>query len=259
MQGPGDLVDEASRQDYIQHEVARFVPMLPHPLSMQDFLDMLEPARLAKFLHEEVLVRSAERIRWIQDVEGWEEIEELRAVRAQHLDGFRALRLVRRVPTLDAFSEVVRSMMDSLQDVPQDLTRAMRRLNLLRGDKYGSDFTDKWLDDFFLSYIGTQMLMAQYLACWEAQCSSTGAGTHRRSTGIIDPDCEPARVCSDAATEIQAICKSLTGRRPVYTLEVHSAAGDDRGGSPRFSFVPGFLKVIVMEILKTVSAPLQRL
>jgi len=43
--------------NFIKDEILRFAPMAPRPLSMKEWLDMLQPDRIAKFLHEEVLVR----------------------------------------------------------------------------------------------------------------------------------------------------------------------------------------------------------
>ena len=42
--------------------------------------EMLEPQRIAKFLHVEVPIRMAERIRWIREIQGWQSIQELRDI-----------------------------------------------------------------------------------------------------------------------------------------------------------------------------------
>ena len=51
---------------------------------MQEVLDMLDPQRIAKFLHVEVPIRIAERIR------NWQEIPELVEIEDAHVNVFLA-------------------------------------------------------------------------------------------------------------------------------------------------------------------------
>lgn len=119
----------------------------------------------------------------------------------------------------------------------------MRQLYLERGDAFNSDFVDPWMDNFLLNHIGTNFIMAQFLA------STRGARGGDGLAGLIDPNCNVAEVCREAAAEVVAICGEQTKKRPAVVVEPYSASGDDRG-VPCFAFIPGYLKVILMEILK---------
>lgn len=55
---------------------------------MQEVLDMLDPQRIAKFLHVEVPIRIAERIRWIREIRNWQEIPELVEIEDAHVNVF---------------------------------------------------------------------------------------------------------------------------------------------------------------------------
>lgn len=57
---------------------------------MQEVLDMLDPQRIAKFLHVEVPIRIAERIRWIREIRNWQEIPELVEIEDAHVNVFLA-------------------------------------------------------------------------------------------------------------------------------------------------------------------------
>lgn len=242
----GDSCDGEEHPEWVRNEVDRFAPMQPWPLTMGQVLEMLEPDRLAKFMHVEVPVRFAERIRWIEEIPDWEKVPELVDVHGDHWRAFHEMRLVKRKPTLDQFTEVVKRVATSMQDMRHVLGLAMQRLSLERGDEYGSGFADPWLDKFLLNHLGTDMLMAQYLGCVKA----AAAGIDETSmAGIIDPRCDVAKLCREVANEVLEICDSETGLAPLVKVETFSAFGEDKG-VPRFSFIPGYLRFMVREVLK---------
>jgi signal transduction histidine kinase len=137
-----------------------------------------------------------------------------------------------------AFNEVVRKVSDLQADVHLRLALAMHKAHTLRPDVFTSTFVDHWLDDFLLNWIGSELLLSQYLAC-----------ASYRPTGVIDTECDVAGVCREVAVQMQEMCKDLIGRVPLIVVESHSAAGDDRG-APKFSYIPAFLKYILQEIVK---------
>merc|ERR1719223_2180863 len=55
----------------LQSELLKFHEMKPYPVTLADILEMTDPDRIAKYVHQEVPVRYAERIRWIEDIQGW--------------------------------------------------------------------------------------------------------------------------------------------------------------------------------------------
>lgn len=220
-------------------------------MSLQEVLGNPDPRDLAKFIHREVPVRYAERIRWIQEIPSWVDIPELVDVHNRHIRTFRAWRRVKRYPTLAAFTAVVREAADQTLDVPHLVSAGIHRLHTERGEDFGSPFADRWLDNFLLNRIGTEMLMAQYLALTATPMPKGNwqLGPVHGGTGVIDPHCNVGEVCQMVAYEVQEMCAVHTGRTPIVDVEVHSTAGDD-DGAPRLSYIPMYLRYILCEILK---------
>jgi len=235
--------------DALRADIAAFAAKRPRPVSLQEVLGDPDPRRLAKFIHSEVPVRYAERIRWIEEIPSWADIPELADVYARHVKTFREWRLVRRYPTLDSFTKVVLEAADQTLDVPHLVTAGVHRLHQERGGAFGSAFADRWLDNFLLNRISTEMLMAQYLALTRAHVPSSGwaLGPVAGGTGIIDPHCNVAEVCQMVAYEVQEMCAMHTGRTPSVNVEMHSSEDD---GVPRLSYIPMYIRYILCEILK---------
>lgn len=236
---PGRLSGGAAGGEELRAEIAEFAAKKPHPVSLEELLACLEPWRAAKFIHAEMPVRFAERIRWIEGVPIWREIPQLQRVHTIHTDAFIALRRVDRHPTLDEFTAVVARVVREQNEVVRLMAEAMLRLRE-RGPEYGPGFIDKFLDSFLLNRLGSNVLMSQYLAL---------ANKAHGPTGIIDPYCDATQVCREAVEDVLTICDKWVGRRPVIHVEAHSAAGRDCG-TPRLAYVPGALKYIMCEILK---------
>eukprot|EP00445_Apocalathium_hangoei_P036122 CAMPEP_0203940536 /NCGR_PEP_ID=MMETSP0359-20131031/77105_1 /ASSEMBLY_ACC=CAM_ASM_000338 /TAXON_ID=268821 /ORGANISM="Scrippsiella Hangoei, Strain SHTV-5" /LENGTH=445 /DNA_ID=CAMNT_0050870985 /DNA_START=23 /DNA_END=1359 /DNA_ORIENTATION=- len=234
----------STAQQEVHEEVARFAEMEPHPTSLEDILACLEPWRVAKFIHTEMPIRFAERIRLISNIPGWEEISELVTVHDLHLKAFRNLRLVERHPTLDEFTAVVKGAMRDQEEVVRLMAEAMHKLQERDPQQFGPAFVDRFLDSFLLNRFGSNVLMSQYLALVNL--------THG-PTGIVDPQCNPAKVCREAAKAVLDVCEEVTGRRPDILVETYSSAKGvdlDFNGVPRFSYIPGALRYVMCELLK---------
>jgi len=219
-------------------------------LSLQEVLGMLEPWKAAKFIHHEVPVRYAERIRSIESIPDWESDPDLVDVHERHSETFSDIRLIKqypvkstfRVPELvDSFTEVVRSAVDHQKGVVLLVAKAMHRLQRERGDDLPPGFVNNWLDNFLLNLIGSSTLLSQYIAVVDGS-----------PTGIIDPSCNVAEICREAAEAVKDLCADTVGRTPQITVESFSAAGDDMG-IPMFSYIPSYLTYVIVEILKNSS------
>ena len=67
--------------------------MKPRPVSLHRCLhEFARPGELAAFLHEEIPVRFAERIRWIEQVPEYKEVPELVDAHLKHLASFSYMR-----------------------------------------------------------------------------------------------------------------------------------------------------------------------
>mmetsp|Transcript_111889 Transcript_111889/g.316143 ORF Transcript_111889/g.316143 Transcript_111889/m.316143 type:complete len:857 (-) Transcript_111889:134-2704(-) len=234
--------------DFVQSEIHRFAAKKPHRCSLQEILGMPDVEHLARFIHDEVPVRYAERIRAIELLPGWEQNADLKEVYQRHVQTFRDIRLIQKAEskrsslsdplTLVEFDGMIRNAAIKGQDVQLLVARAMYTLRLERPEVFTTEFVDRWLDDFLLNYIGTETLLMQYLARLEG-----------RPNGIIDPRCDVAAVCRDVASTVQDVCMDLHQRRPQVIVESFSAVEEDQR-APSFSYIPMFLKYVMMEILK---------
>jgi len=220
-------------------EIKEFAQMPPHPVTVNDLLTCLEPWRAAKFVHQEMPIRFAERMRWIEGIPEWRDIFELQHVHGLHRKAFRMLRQVKRHPTLDEFTDACKEIVDEQQEVVRLMSAAMYKLQDL-GPHYGPEFVDEFLDGFLLNRFGSNVLMTQFLAL-----SDDKYGEH----GIIDPNCDAAEVCREAASEVLDVCERHTAHRPTVVVKTYSSAGTDHG-IPKFAYIPGALKYIMHELLK---------
>mmetsp|Transcript_12988 Transcript_12988/g.46107 ORF Transcript_12988/g.46107 Transcript_12988/m.46107 type:complete len:142 (+) Transcript_12988:29-454(+) len=74
---------ESARED-----VTIFAAMRPTPVTLVSILEIVEPRQLAKFLHTEVPIRYAERIRLIEDgIPEWKEVPDIRESAARAKSG----------------------------------------------------------------------------------------------------------------------------------------------------------------------------
>lgn len=239
--------------EIVREELTTFKNMAPRPLTMQELLadEMMVPEALARFVHYEAPVRYAERISWIESIPAFEEIEELADVHDRHVEAFREMRFVKRRPNLDAFTEVVQHIVENELDVQHVIARGIYKLQQRRGDiEWGRDIADPWLDRFLLNRIGTDLLLNQYLAVMEAH-NAPKCGTRKWfKGGIIDPECDPSLICRDVADEVTEMCEELTGKSVYVKVCVHAPWEKKKGRIVGFSYVPGFLRFIMTEILK---------
>mmetsp|Transcript_79930 Transcript_79930/g.158343 ORF Transcript_79930/g.158343 Transcript_79930/m.158343 type:complete len:452 (-) Transcript_79930:287-1642(-) len=245
------VADENKGDAFIDKLVAEYSAMKPHPLSLQQILDMLEPSSYAEFIRQELPIRYAERIRSIQELAGWEYIPALVDVHSRHLETFEDIVCSGRYEgpsslddpvTYVDFVEIVRRAAFLQSNVQQLVAQAMHSLHAERPQEFSAEFVDGWLDDFLLNWIGTEMLLAHYLA---VVCKD-------KPTGIVEPRCDVAEVCREVAFTMQCLCMDLHGRVPQIHVKSRSAVEEDKR-APCFSYIPSFLKYILTEILKNAS------
>ncbi|CAE7260988.1 PDK, partial [Symbiodinium sp. CCMP2456] len=253
------VVNVASSED-----IAAFAAMRPHPRSVEYLTTTVDPRQIAEFLHLEMPIRYAERIRALEQVPRWQAIPDLVDVHDIHVKSFKSF----RVSELDDFAEVTHQALLREQTVVEKLAKSVHHLRDDAGDGITDDsvcrnlhhrfartefgcigsldnetaLRSQFLDDFLLNRIGCQVLLGHYLACRAGQ-----------RNGIIDTRCDTRRVCRAAAEAVLDMCWECTGRRPSVFVNAHSACGGkgtDDGQVPRFPYMPHVLKYIVSELLK---------
>jgi len=220
--------------------VERFAAMKPNPVSMHSWThEFAHPGTLAEFLVEEIPIRFAERIRWIEQVEEWKDVPELVESHLKHTASFS---YIRKADPKDPvkFQKTVQKVLRRQDNMVEMMTLGMQKLRKLRGEDDFDSFSNRFLDNFLLNRLGCNLLLSHYLAC---------AHPHRKMIGIIDPQCDAVETCKAAGQEILHACKDFLGRQPVLRVEGFSQEGH-HGRAPRFTYIPGMLTFITRELLK---------
>merc|ERR1712032_724456 len=162
------------------------------------------------------------------------------------------LRLVQRnsesAGGLSEFATCIKNIRALGKSVVSGVVVGMHKLRQAADDGcYSDEFLNAWMDGFLLSRIGTNTLLDQFAACLAKDNGGLG-----RPTGIIDPECDPTKICGDAARVVSRLCQNETGYAPPIVVETYAAdIPRVQVDSPRlFSYIPSYLRYIMVELLK---------
>jgi len=249
-------VPEGRLEELLQAEVQYLANVPIRALSLRDVLDSLNPRDLAELIQSDAPKRFAVRIRMIENLSGWRDVPELVGIHSNMTSWYRMLRLVHRSSSstggLCDFGTCVKNIRSSGKTVVSGVVVGMHKLRQAADDgSYSDEFLNAWMDGFLLSRIGTNMLLDQYASCLAKESGGLG-----RSTGIIDPECDPAKICSDAALVVSRLCQDEIGYAPPVVVETYAADMPRvQVVSPRlFSYIPSYLRYIMVELLKNCLA-----
>jgi len=246
-------VSKLRLHELMDAEMSYLASVPARPVSMREVLDCQEPDRLARFIQMEVPIRFAARVSSIETLTGWRHIPELAKVHGMMNRWYRNLRLVRKSSTKEGFqgfTKCIKEIREEGGEMVSTIASGVHKLRLQGGGKsgaYDDDFLNKWMDNFLLSRIGTNMLLDQYRACAKKEDGGLG-----RATGIIDMSCNATMVCSKAADIARLLCHKHTGKKPQVIVENYKAGmtGVQPDAQCVFSYIPGHLAYIVIELLK---------
>eukprot|EP00930_Biecheleria_cincta_P100862 TRINITY_DN9248_c0_g1_i1.p1 TRINITY_DN9248_c0_g1~~TRINITY_DN9248_c0_g1_i1.p1 ORF type:complete len:460 (-),score=63.57 TRINITY_DN9248_c0_g1_i1:149-1495(-) len=238
------------RLDELLKAEMKYVATMPvRPVSMTETLSILEPDRISAFIQTEVPKRFAFRVRMVETLAGWESIPELVEVHAMMQRWYRELRLIERSCEvgLRNFTACTRAIRQDGNNTVALVAVGIHKLQSHKAGMYTHDFLDRWLDGFLLSRIGSNMLLDQYFAC-----ASKQDGGLERPTGIIHLDCDAVAICKKAADYASRICQAHTGHQPFIVVENYEAGkkGPQADSPCYFSYIPGYLRYIMIEVLK---------
>jgi len=217
------------------------------PVSMHEILDCQEPHKLAKFIQTEVPKRMAVRIGMLESLKGWQEVPELLELHTTLCAFFRKLSLTPRHAGigLREFTQCIRGVRKGGRRTLALAAAGMHRLH--HAGAYDAGFLDNFLDDYLLSRIGSNMLMDQYIAL--ARDEDGGRGL---LTGVIDRNCNPTKICRQAAVDVEQLCEATHRACPRFVVENWQAG--KKGVQPTehctFSYIPYYLRYIMVELLK---------
>lgn len=223
----------------LEQEIADFVGQ-PTPLRLQDTLAMQDHREMAILLLEELPLRYANRIAHLDNLPYLDEVEELHSLRATLVQSFQEVRSVAKGEGEEDFGLVVRNLKARHRDQAQRITAGMRKMKELRMEREGvpeEELTvavDQFLNRFFLSRIGIEMLTSQYLAL----CKGPGSG-------IVDRQCDPCMVSRKAADIVSKIAKQELKVVPRVDVSFHGIES-----ARTLPLVSSYLFYIVVELLK---------
>lgn len=191
--------------------------------------------QLRALMQQELPVRLANRIAHLDTLPHIDSIDHILSVRADFVDIFSEVREARP----HEFSNVIRRWKKINEDLPLRMAWGMKEWKGLQRehgepDKETSVFADNFLDRFFLSRIGMEMLGEQYVALVD------------KPTGFVDQHCDPCKVCQKAATLARRIAKAhLKGDVPEVNVSFYGAEE-----TRTLPLIPQYLMYIVLELLK---------
>eukprot|EP00930_Biecheleria_cincta_P056773 TRINITY_DN42831_c0_g1_i1.p1 TRINITY_DN42831_c0_g1~~TRINITY_DN42831_c0_g1_i1.p1 ORF type:complete len:434 (-),score=68.80 TRINITY_DN42831_c0_g1_i1:84-1385(-) len=245
-------VSEERLQEFLQAEVVYFANLQPKSLTMRQILDAKTPHKAAKLAFNELPIRYAQRILQIEGLQGWKTCPQLVEVHRLYSENFRDLRLVElNVNALEPFTSLIEKIKGRMRPVIPQLATGMRALqHSSEGSSEGLEESEitEWLDAFFLSRIGTEMLTSHYLAIARAE----GQSKKQSRVGVVDYDCDPVAICEQAARHTRKLCKEhfLTSNDVDISVEQCVLANYDLESRIRFPYVPNYLFYIMVELLK---------
>lgn len=243
IQVPEDLLDRL-----LMTEAAHLASDRVRAVSMHEVLGSLQPQRASKFMIVEIPKRFAVRIRMIENLNGWQHIPELQQMRDLLHKWFREIRLIQPGPAgYKEFTACAKRVRAEGRDTVQLVTVGLRALlqSAPEGEKLTEKFMNRWLDDFLLLRIGTNMLLDQFTAI----CSREDGGLDK-PWGIVDKNCDATQVCEQAAEYALRLSEVHLGRSPRYHIESYSGGDCSTDGRVTFTFIPTYLRYIMLELFK---------
>lgn len=196
--------------------------------------------QVAMFLHRELPIRLAHRVRDLDSIPHLSGLQGTKAVRTMYARSFEEIRAAPTPNTLAReryFAELLQSIYSRHSSV---LLMMARSAYQLRGKMDEVDFAEQeeihaFLDSFYMSRIGIRMLIGQYLALRE---ETTGSGY----VGLVQQHTSPADVAMAAMEDAKFMCKRSYGDAPEVTMHGRTDL--------TFQYVPTHLHYILMELLK---------
>jgi pyruvate dehydrogenase kinase 2/3/4 len=227
-------------QQFLQAEVTHFAAMQRSKLTLEDLLRAASsPHRAAEKVHEEIPKHFAARLRQIEALKGWKEDQDLFALWNIYFQSFEEMRMCDVEDNLEPFTAVVRKLKERQRRALPHLGQALHR----RWTAEGSSFTNEWMVKFLESRIGTEMLTSQYIAI----INQVQQGK-KKITGIVDPVVSPEDICRSAAEAARQLCETHMGMAPEINIDVRVKRS--RAGDVSFSYIPIYLRYILVEVLK---------
>lgn len=243
-------VPESRLNELLHAEIAYLESVPTKSLSMQDVFEARDPQSMANFIQSDNPSRLAFRIRLVESLQSWKQVPEMVYVHDVMSEWYRQIRLTKSGSAFDLeeFTKVIVDQRKEGRDTTLKLCIGMLKLREICGDEYDDAFYNKWMDSFFLSRIGSNMLLDHFVCV-----APKALGGKGRRHGIIAPDCDPTLIVKNTAALTARMCKQQTGYSVPFSVVTYK---EGRSGPlpsdehPHFSYIPDYLGYIMREVLK---------
>lgn len=231
-------------EELVDAEVNHLASVPLVSMSLRDIIDCSEPHQAAMFIQEVVPKRIALRIRMIENVAGWKDVEEIVWMHGKLKQWYTSLRLVQG-SNLHEFTACAERVIEEGKEEMTNLIVGTQKLQLRA--EHGEDNLDPWLDDHFLSTIATRLLLSHFVALspWEA-------GGRGEPFGVVDPNCDAFAICKEVQERVWEESSRGLSSAPPCVLEAYQegVSGPITNPIKNFSYVPDFLRFVMTELLQ---------
>ena len=181
-----------------------------------------------------------------EKIPNFAEIPELAEVYTKHIQSFVDMRNYQYKNNLEDFLPVVQRIVERGRDIIPLMCQGMSRL-IASDENIDEEFINKFMNEFLLNRIGSNVIMSQYLA------------VATEGNSIIDPECNVAAICRETAREVKQLCYQETGYRPIIKIESYQSTTKSDAPIEGFAFIPAALSYMVQELLKNSSVATAKL
>ncbi len=192
----------------------------------------------AQFLHQELPVRLAHRVRDLESLPfGLPEMQSIRVLHDMYTESLIELVECPRpedVKSEERFAQLLESIKKRHNNVVSIMARGILELKESRGLIALQPEIQEFLDRFYLSRIGVRMLIGQHLALHEE--------LRPGYVGLICSQCSPAEVLKVATRDARELCEFHYEAAP----EVHMLGN----AALTFTYIPSHLHHMLFELLK---------
>lgn len=223
----------------IESEITHFARgQKPNAMTLSQILQQRDSKAFASFIHNELPIRWAGRIRLIESLPHWGDCAHLRSIRDLYKDCFLRLRMI---PTQQD-QQNVKKLRTELKTIKKRTAAVLHKvITGVRQAKIDGIMSDRGADEFLNAFltsrIGSEILSSQYIALTNPL--SSGNDT------VVDPDCNPEEICREMADDTAELCSYHYGYAPPIIVQT-----TNQSRALTFPFIRQYLEYIMFELLK---------
>eukprot|EP00923_Selenidium_pygospionis_P027053 GHVN01048569.1.p1 GENE.GHVN01048569.1~~GHVN01048569.1.p1 ORF type:complete len:269 (+),score=21.91 GHVN01048569.1:35-841(+) len=228
----GSVMLSRDRLDQLlQSEISHFALKQARPFTLKEIISHRNRDKFTTFLYDELPVRFATRIKLLESIKNFETEPFLLHTRNLYVESFKQMRMADSGQVED-FTMMLKNLKKRHANVIPLLITGIRELRSRYSDTLTVAYVDNFLNNFFLSRIGTEMLTSQFLQMDEKL----------NPDGIMQKDGDPLQIILQAAEAAEKLCHHHYGFAPgvvIWSKDVRNVA-----------YISNYLYYIVFELFK---------